>query len=362
MTTWLECRPSSEEQSVPDQIQVLAAASHDLRQPLHALSLYLGELSGLDLPERARRAIHDASQCARAMDDMLGSVLDISRLHARQDTPRMTVFCISAVLARVARTFAPLAHSRGVRLKVRARKQLVCSDLIMVERIAMNFISNAVRHAPGGRVLVACRMRGDTLRLAVHDNGPGIPLAMQRAIFNEFYRLDTVSHPGRSGGFGLGLAIVRQLAQALQAPVTVRSRPGHGAMFAVDLPALRACTAPPDAAPGAPGIGGLAGKLVVLIDSDAPALLTATTALQSAGCVVVSAISERQALDVLVNISRAPDAIVCRTAALSGTTGSALIQDLREEFNCDIPALLRKSFDPAAMLNALESLLNTKET
>ncbi len=359
MTTSLACPPSHQGRTVQSPTQVLAAASHDLRQPLHALALYLGELHSLDLPERARRAIHDASQCARDMDDMLSSVLEMSRLHAQQDMPRIGVFCISEVLSRVARTFAPLAHSHGVRLKVRARKQLVCSDMVMVERIAMNFISNAVRHAPGGRVLVACRMRGDTLRLAVHDNGPGIPLAMQQAIFNEFYRIDGARHPGRSGGFGLGLAIVRRLAQALQAPVTVRSMPARGSMFAVDVPAVRPHVAP---CKPAPTQGGLAGRLVVLIDSDAPALHDASDALRSAGCEVVCARTARGVLDALPVMQRVPDAIICRDVLATAPPAPAVIQVLREEFNCDIPALLRKSLEPAAIVTALEALLKTKET
>lgn len=359
MTTWLACQPPQQEPSVQHPTQVLAAASHDLRQPLHALSLYLGELSALELPERARRALNDATQCAQDMAEMLSSALDMSRLHAQQDVPSMGVFCIGTVLSRVARTFAPLAHSRGVRLKVRASRHLVCSDPVMVERIAMNFVSNAVRHAPGGRVLVACRARGHTLRLCVHDNGRGIPQAQQQAIFNEFYRVDATSHPDRSGGFGLGLAIVRRLAQALQAPVVVRSTPGRGSMFAVDLPLLRQNAASAHTVPCATG---LAGKLVLIIDDDAQALHAASADLRKAGCAVVCARSGRAAMDAAANLSRVPDAIICLDTPACGPAGRAPIEALREEFNCDIPALLRKPRDQVTLVNALGSLLNAKES
>lgn len=355
MTTWLACQPPPQEPSVQHPTQVLAAASHDLRQPLHALSLYLGELSALELPERARRAIHDATQCAQDMAEMLSSALDMSRLNAQQDVPSMSVFCIGTVLSRVARTFAPLAHSRGVRLKVRASRHLVCSDPVMVERIAMNFISNAVRHAPGGRVLVGCRARGQTLRLCVHDNGRGIAQAQQQAIFNEFYRVDATSHPDRSGGFGLGLAIVRRLAQALQAPVVVRSTPGRGSMFAVDLPLLRQN-------PAAPCATGLTGKLVLLIDDDTQALHGASADLRKAGCTVVCARPGRAAMEAAAALSRVPDAIICLDTPACGPAGRALIEALREEFNCDIPALLRKPRDQITLVNALGSLLNAKES
>lgn len=224
------------EQAVQRQSQSLAAASHDLRQPMQAISLYLSNLYELDLPDRARRAVHDARECASGMNNMLGSLLDLSHLEARQARPELAVFDVAAILVRLQREFEPLARARDVDMRVRPCNALVHSDAVMVERIAMNFVSNAVRHAPGGRVLIACRRHGNSLRLSVHDTGCGIPASEQQAIFNEFHRLDTAPPPDSSGGFGLGLAIVRRLAQALQAPVSVRSAPARGSVFAVDLP------------------------------------------------------------------------------------------------------------------------------
>ncbi len=229
------------QRSLQKQLLALANASHDLRQPMHAMALYLGELSSLDLPERARRAVGDARLCADDLNDMFRSVLDMAQLDSQAARPQPRPFCVAALLDRVERTFKPLADAEGVDLRVLSRAQWAHSDPAMVERVIMNFTSNALRHARGNRVLVTCRARGDTLRLAVHDNGAGIAPAQQQAIFEAFYRLDTGAHQ-RHTGFGLGLSIVSRLTHMLDVPLVLRSAPGHGSMFAIDLP--RASTNP----------------------------------------------------------------------------------------------------------------------
>ncbi len=217
------------------QLRALAEASHDLRQPVHALALCLAELSQLPLPPAGRRTLDDARACAGDLHEMFHNLLGLSALQAGPPEPCTSVFSLDRLLARTEHAFAPLARARNVRLQVRPGGYRVHSDPVMVERILMNFTSNALRHAHGGRVLVACRVRGSTLRLAVYDNGCGIPLAQQQAVFSPFCKL-TPQRPGQHDGFGLGLAIVERLARALRAPVVVRSAPGRGSMFAIDLP------------------------------------------------------------------------------------------------------------------------------
>lgn len=217
------------------QLRALAEASHDLRQPVHALALNLADLSQQPLPPTARRALDDARACATDLHDMFHNLVGLSALESGSHQPNTSVFSLDRVLERTEQTFAPLARARNVQLRVRTGGYLVHSDPVMVERILMNFTSNALRHAHGGRVLVACRVRGSTLRLAVYDNGCGIPLAQQQAVFSPFCKL-TPQRPGQHDGFGLGLAIVERLARALRAPVVVRSAPGRGSMFAIDLP------------------------------------------------------------------------------------------------------------------------------
>ncbi|MBC7599829.1 MAG: HAMP domain-containing histidine kinase, partial [Polaromonas sp.] len=213
LETILQEQKEIAEQAVQVKTRFLASASHDLRQPMHAISLYLDGLAEVELPERIRLVITDARVCAHDMIDMFRSLLDMSRLDAQQAVPALSVFSISAVLARVEKEFMPLATSRGVRLKVRPCGDHVYSDPVMVERIVLNFVSNAVRHTSGGRVLVGCRVRGRSLRVAVYDTGKGIPESQQQVIFDEFHRLDPSRPHDHTGGLGLGLAIVRRLTQ-----------------------------------------------------------------------------------------------------------------------------------------------------
>lgn len=368
------------ERSVHLKTRFLASASHDLRQPMHAISLYLDGLAEIELPERARRAVADARECAHDMNDMFRSLLDISRLDAQQAVPSLGVFAIATILSRVEKEFTPLARSRDVRFAVRPCPEHVFSDPVMVERIALNFVSNAIRHSSGGRVLVACRRRGRALRLAVYDSGKGIPADQQQAIFDEFHRLDSAPQPDHTGGLGLGLAIVRRLAQAIRAPVVVRSTPGRGSMFAVDLPFVQVAAEGRDATQCE---GNLAGKLIVLVDDEASILQAASFILEKAGCAVVLARSGKEALENLASSARVPDAIVCDYELKDELKGPAVIQALREEFNSNIPALLvtgdtgggaaerlaremevpmlYKPLESAALRSSLGSLLSTEE-
>jgi two-component system, sensor histidine kinase len=325
------------ERAVQLKTRFLASASHDLRQPMHAISLYLDGLAGLDLPESARRAIRDARVCAHDMNEMFRSLLDISRLDAQQAVPSLNVFAVATALSRVEKEFTPLARLRGVRLKVRACPAHVYSDPVMVERIALNFVSNAVRHTPEGRVLVACRARGRVLRLAVYDTGKGIPEREQANIFNEFHRVESGVSPDSTGGLGLGLAIVRRLAQALRAPVTLRSTVGRGSMFAIDLPLVHVSSSSPQPVRASEV---LPGKLVVLVDDEVSILQATSFILQEAGCAVIGARSGAEALQSLSSSARIPDAIICDYELLDDCKGPGVIQALREEFNVDIPAML----------------------
>lgn len=245
----------------------------------------------------------------------------------------------------------------------------------------MNFVSNAVRYTPSGRrVLVACRVRGRTLRLAVYDTGKGIAESDQQTIFDEFRRLDSSRPRDHTGGLGLGLAIVRRLAQALRLTVIVRSTLGRGSMFAVDLPLVHISRGRPEVLASEPM---LAGRLIVVVDDEPSILLAASFILETAGCHVIGARSGRDAMLSLANSTRVPDAIICDHELNDKHNGSDVIRHLREEFNCDIPALLvtgntaggvaeksarelgiavlYKPLEGAALRSSLEELLTTQE-
>jgi signal transduction histidine kinase len=317
----------------------LAAASHDLRQPMHALNLYLGALQRQPLPLAAQPLLENVRQCAQTMDGLFESLLDISKLDAGAVTPHLASFPIAPLLQRIAIELEPQAHEKGLRLRVRVCQAWVRSDPALIERIVRNLVSNAVRYTMQGRILVGCRRAATGLSVQVHDTGEGIPPELQALVFEEFYQ---VANPerDRTKGLGLGLSIVQRLASLLNAPLTLRSRPGVGSMFALCLPTADApCTTSSGSHSRHSG-EVLLGKLVVVVD-DEVAVLDATRALlQTWGCEVVTAESGALAIERLAAASRAPDVLLCDYRLRAPENGLLVMENLREEFNRQIPAAI----------------------
>ncbi len=317
----------------------LAAASHDLRQPLHALNLFAAQLRyEKDQAERDRLAVRIDTAVAN-MNELFNALLDISKLDAGAMTASVSAFPVSRVLSRIAATFTQAARDKGLRLRMVLSSAWVRSDPILLEQILLNLVSNAVRYTSAGGILVGCRRVGDALRIDVCDTGIGIPTDQQRSIFAEFYQVAT---PERSGevGLGLGLAIVERLCAVLDHPIGLVSTPGKGSRFSVSVPRVPAgaTSTAAIAASGAAGPNHLSGKLVVVIDDDALALEGTGGLLRSWGCRVVTAQSDREALRKLDGT--APDLIVSDFQLQDGRTGIDAIGALRERFGDRIPAFL----------------------
>jgi signal transduction histidine kinase/CheY-like chemotaxis protein len=219
-----------------DKTRFLAAASHDLRQPMHAMGLFMGELRNrIDSPEQ-RKIVEKVEESVEAMSGLLDSLLDISKLDAGVIVPQVQEFAIDALLNRLAQDFSPMSLKRFITFRVHSIEATVLSDPILLERILTNLISNAIRYTPqNGIVMVACRQRGENIRIEVRDNGPGIPADEQRNIFKEFVQLSNKARD-RSKGLGLGLAIVDRLSKLLGHPITLRSAPQRGSTFAIEMP------------------------------------------------------------------------------------------------------------------------------
>jgi signal transduction histidine kinase/ActR/RegA family two-component response regulator len=318
----------------------LAAASHDLRQPIHALNLYLGAFAQLELPRRADSLLGKVRQCAQIMDEMFRTLLDISKLDAGAIRPQWSVFSLEPLFARARLEFEPQARARGIELRVRGCFGYVRSDPALVERVLRNLISNAVRYTETGGVVVGCRPRGKTLRLCVYDTGVGIEPREQTLVFEEFYQVSNRERD-RSKGLGLGLAIVERLARLLHAPLTLVSRPAKGSLFAFDLERAEPVQAPLVRSVRTQGdTGSLAGMLVVVVDDEELILDAAQMLLVQWGCTVVSATSGAAALEKLATSTRPPDVLICDYRLRADETGVGVVAALRNEFNTDIPALL----------------------
>jgi signal transduction histidine kinase len=256
----------------------LAAASHDLLQPLNAARLFLSSLA--ERPQQPENAalIDRVEISLKSVEDLLGELLDISKLDAGGVVPQIEDFALDELLDGLATEFAALADEGGVALQFVPSHHVVRSDRRLLRRILQNFLSNAIRYTPaGGRVLFGCRVAGESLRLEVWDTGPGIPDDMHDAVFREFQRIAGTA--GTAPGLGLGLAIVDRVARMLDHEITLRSQVGKGSVFAVTVPVGDAVPVHPTVTElPDPRIHALDGAVILCID-DSPDILDGMLAL-----------------------------------------------------------------------------------
>ena len=232
----------------------LAAASHDLRQPIHALGMFVGALARHPMTDEMRRLVEQIEGSVGAMDGLFNSLLDISKLDAGVVQSHVRSFAIGPLLQRISDEFAGEAQRKGLRLTLCPCSAFVASDPVLLERILRNIVSNAVRYTDQGRILVGCR-RGPRLSVQVWDTGRGIAQADRERVFQEFYQVDNFERD-RAKGLGLGLAIVRRLTLLLDHPLELRSQIGRGSVFKLSLPTAQAEAGIEAASPAAvfPGV------------------------------------------------------------------------------------------------------------
>lgn len=318
----------------------LAMASHDLRQPLHALGLFVAQLRTPLKPEERTKTIERVDATRKEMDDMFNSLLDISRLDAGMLTPKITEFPIGRLLQKIETAFDQATQKKRLRLRVRPSDAWVRSDAMLLERIMLNLVSNAVRYTLQGGILVGCRRRDEMLRIEVCDTGPGIPEDQRHNIFGEFVQVST-SEQNRSGGLGLGLAIVDRLCLLLNHQIDLASTVGRGSRFAILVPKVDECvrSAAPADLPH-PGTLAADGKAILVI-ADTPIVQEGTGGLLSNwGYSVLAAGSDEAALVRLAEREQRPDLIISDYHLASGKTGIRAIEQINAAFGSSIPAIL----------------------
>ena len=317
----------------------IAAASHDLRQPLHALTLFVAHLRDPMKASERSRLIDRIGAAVAAMNELFNALLDISKLDAGALAPNITEVPVARLLERIESTFAEAALEKGLSLRLVSSGAWVRSDMIMLERILINLVSNAVRYTSHGGVVVGCRRRENMLRIEVYDSGPGIPEDQHRNIFEEFYQVAKPEHERRVG-IGLGLAIVDRLCRLLGHTVELTSTMGKGSRFTI-IVAMAAAPSKNEVAASPPTTGDMVrGKTVVVID-DVPLVLEGMgSLLRNWGFRVVAAKSYDQALVQLVKQNERPDLIVSDYHLPDGRSGIEVIQQIRDVFGTPIPAFL----------------------
>ena len=302
----------------------LASASHDLRQPLYALTLFSSALAvDENDPVRLDRIAH-IQECVAALDHLFSELLDLSRLETGAMQVEISEFPLDDVFEEVSRNFRMIAEQQDLRLILRTTDLWVRSDRTMLARILNNLVSNALRYTHEGGVLIGARRRlNGTVRIDVWDTGSGIAPEHRERVFDEFYRVDNPGCAGRSGsqhrGLGLGLATVQRLAELLDTQVQLKSHAGHGSVFCFhvcEVPAQQVRTLQAEESPL-----DVAGMRVLVID-DEPAILSGIRyLLRSWGCEVAIAEDRAQALEVIESLGVAPDLVISDLRLREGESG-----------------------------------------
>ena len=318
--------------------RLLAAASHDLRQPLHALNLLVAQLDLEQVPAARERLTRRIEGAVGAINTLFDGLLDISKLEAGVVAAHPTAVPVQGMLDALELAFAAEAAAKGLRLHVRPCAAWVTSDAALLQRIVGNLLGNAIRYTARGGVVVGCRRRAGQLHIEVWDTGIGIPPDQHQAVFTEFYQLAPHGNL-RGDGLGLGLAIVARLCALLGHGISVQSQPGRGSCFRVSLPLT---SARPTQGTPQPASGLLPDPLrdrrVVVIDNDERVLDSTGGLLRAWGCEVVTARSAAQALAELG--AHAPDLVIADFHLDDGQDGVTAIALLRQHHGPALPALL----------------------
>jgi CheY-like chemotaxis protein/two-component sensor histidine kinase len=313
------------------------------------------------------------------LEELLRTLLDISKLDAGVLKPDMRPIKVSTLFEPLRQEFAPLAAKRGLSLRILPSPHAVISDPLMMRRILQNLLANALRYTQKGGVLMGCRLKGDRLCIQVHDTGPGIPEAQRQAIFVEFQRGE--ASDGDQAGFGLGLSIVRRFATELGHDIQLASQLGQGSTFSITLPRAE----PGDFVEAGREVqhidfhySGLEGSKILLIENDPSSAEAMAALLEKWGCDVATTISAADAMERIGALGEPPDAIIADLHLDSGENGLDAVNAIREQIKIDVPAiivtadystdaekeaaiygleLLRKPIKPAEMRSLLSFLL-----
>jgi len=358
----------------------LAAAGHDLLQPLNAAGLFAGALAqkGQDAEQRALLA--DLEGCLNSAEGLISDLLDISRLDTGLIRAQVTELSLAGIFDALDAEFRLTAEKRRLQLAVHRTRVIVRSDPKLLRRVLQNFVGNALRYTPAGRVVVGIRRRRGRIRIEVWDTGVGIAPEQQAHVFEEFYRGGGRREADDMRGFGLGLAIAERIARVLGHKVGLRSTPGRGSMFWIEIERGTAPLPVAELTPLARPMGAMAGIRVLCIDNDPSALRGLTTLLASWGCETLAA----QGIEDLVADRRPPglrpDVIIVDYHLEGGATGLDVVRHLRavecilapvlvvsadasDAVRAEAEALdcvfLRKPLKPLAVRSALSRLLES---
>ncbi|MBC7955864.1 MAG: hybrid sensor histidine kinase/response regulator, partial [Cytophagales bacterium] len=327
--------------------QFFAAASHDLRQPLHAMGLFAEALRQRSHDEEVTQLVASINGSVDALEGLFSELLDITRIDTGGVDVTPEHFNVGEIFRKLRLHFEPVAFEKGLALRFRGQSHNIYADPVLVERILRNLVSNAIRYTNDGSVLVSCRRRDGRLLLQVWDTGVGIREREQDHIFEEFYQVpySEALSPQQRKGLGLGLAIVKRLAGLINAPLTLRSESGRGSVFSLQLPPGKVPRArgPSDVSGKAPLGLTLDNKFIVVVEDEPAVRGGLEVLLKGWGAQVVSfetvLASSGWALAADPAAQR-PDLLIVDYRLEQGRTGVEAIHALRARFGADVPAIM----------------------
>ena len=350
-TQALRQKKEEAEQANLAKSRFLAAASHDLRQPTHALGMFVSRLAQLQHSAETQGLVSNLEASVRAMQNLLDGLLDISRLEAQAVQVAIKPFAVAPLIQQLQQDLAPVARAKGLHFRIHGCPHWVMSDAVLLYRILLNLASNSLRYTAKGGVLVACRSRenGTKLQIQVWDTGIGISPEHQQEVFKEFYQVGNVARD-RDKGMGLGLSIVQRTAELLGHPVVLTSRLGFGTRVSLTLPTVPGLSgAPPVAMPELQIGDDLTGAHVLVIEDDALVRTALVGLLDGWGMEVHEASGVMGAL-ALVSGGLRPDLVLSDYRLQQGDDGIGAIIELRSALNHKVPACLMSGDTDASLM------------
>ncbi len=336
----LSLQKEEAEQANIAKSKFLAAASHDLRQPLHALMLFTSVLDESIKYPRVRKVVDQIRASADALQNLFNALLDISRLEAGVLVAEKSHFTLPSMFEKLANDYSLAAEEKGLALEFSACKCAVYSDSALLEQIMRNFVANAIRYTNKGTITISCRDFSESVRIDVMDTGVGIPANKQQAVFNEFYQLGNPQRD-RSKGLGLGLAIVERIARLLKHTIKVHSRPGKGSTFSIIVDKGDVAVIHDKKVQAVATQYGTIEHLTIVVVDDEPSVRAGMQSLlETWGCHIIATATLNEAIEDLATHQSTPDGIIADYRLGGEQTGIHVIQQLHAGYGEHIPALI----------------------
>lgn len=352
-TALLRAKAQAEE-ATASRTRYVAAASHDLRQPLNAAVLYLETIDLKRLNPADAEGLRGVELALGTLNNLLATLLDISRLDSGGLHPEPGNFRLQDLFERLAVEYGSIADTTELKLSVQTTSVVVHSDIMLLETVLRNLLSNALKYTEQGRVLMGVRRRGDKVSIEVIDTGTGISGEHIDKIFQDFWRAPG-ARSGPEGSMGLGLSIVQRICQLLGSNIQVKSTPGKGSLFSLELPRgegkLAQSPIPDSPSPKAIGFNRC---IVAVVDDNTQGLRSMARLLQSWDCTVVAATAVEEVLTNIIDRDITPQLIIADYHLAENYKGAAAIEAINAEITAPAPAIMISSDNSALLVESLE--------